>query len=87
MHFNWTGIQRSRRTCTPTHGTQDFAIENAYGWVARNMLMKSFEGKVAAITGQIYLLWFHRKMQERGPMKPHSARPAQAAYSTPKDIA
>ncbi|WP_404614691.1 hypothetical protein [Caballeronia udeis] len=49
--------------------------------------MKSFEGKVAAITGQIYLLWFHRKMQERGPMKPHSARPAQAAYSTPKDIA
>jgi len=71
----------------PTRGTQDFAIEKAQGRLARDMLMKSFEGKVAAITGQIYLLRFHRKMQERAAMKPHSARPAQTAYSTPKDIA
>jgi len=36
---------------------------------------------------QIYVLRFHRKLQERRANNPHAARPAQAAASTPKDIA
>jgi hypothetical protein len=29
MRPDWTGIESSRRTCAPTRGIQDFAIEKA----------------------------------------------------------
>jgi short-subunit dehydrogenase len=46
-----------------------------------------FISRLMGAAYQVYVLRFHRKMQKRSAGKSHAVRSAQAAASTPRDIA